>query len=271
MQFKHLFSSAFFLLILSSQSLAANINPVKELFDQATAAYSQGDYQKAIEFYEKSLKIYPNFAPAYNFLGLCHKATGSDTAEVISLFRKAIAADPNYTLAYENLAKTYYSLGEYDEAEKSALKALEIDPELMTSQLTLGWIYLVGKSQPGDAIERFRKVLKSQVDMPYAYFGLGMSYFMDHQSFKALEMITRLRQVGSEDLANQLEIVIRSGQPPSSLNPNIPIAMPQRQQSVLVSDNPQPARTTAATRDTKDGMQVLLRGKMPRAGASKPY
>ena len=272
MQFQNFLKIIFIIFLWGSPVFSAE-NPVKHFFEQATKAYGQGKYQEAIELYEKTLSIYPNFAPAYNFLGLCHKEIGTGSEEIISIFKKAIAIDPNYALAYDNLAKTYYMLGEYDNAEENALKALEINPQLATSQLTLGWVYLMGKSQPGDAVKWFEKVTKDTLDTPYANFGLGMAYFMDHQSFKTLEMITKLRKAGREDLANQLEEVVRSGQyiPPS--NPSIPLVMPQKQKGVLVTDRPEQISSSEAPAQQAqkiDDMQVLLRGKMPRRNTNSP-
>ena len=58
------------------------------------------------------------------------------------------------------------------------------------------------------AIFYFERVLK-KAKIPYAYFGLGMAYFMNDQRAMVLEIITNLRSMDQEDLATQLENIVR--------------------------------------------------------------
>jgi tetratricopeptide (TPR) repeat protein len=198
-----------FIFIVANSSSAAN-NPVKDLFEQATLAYSQKEYDKSIQLYEQLIKVYPNFAPAYNYMGLAHKAKPETNLSSITwMFEKAIEITPDYVDPYDNLGKIYYSLGNFDKAEEFELKALAIKPDFPTAHLTLGWVYLLGKSQPEEAIKHFSQV--GQTDIPYAHLGLGIAYYMDGQNFRVLEMITSLRKLGREDLALQLEKALKRG------------------------------------------------------------
>ncbi len=181
---------------------------VEDFFNQGEQAYQQGNYPKAIDFYEGAIELDPNFAPAYNGLGLVHKDINTDLSEVAWLFKVATEIDPNYAQAYDNLGKAYYGLGEMDNAEEACLKALSLVPNLVSAQLSLGWIYLLGKSDPNEAIYYFNEILKSH-QIPYANFGLGMAYFMNGDRSKVLEIITALRAADKEDLAKQLESMVR--------------------------------------------------------------
>ncbi len=208
-------------------------NPVKVLFAEAMQAYGTHDYPRAIALLEKISQIYPNFAPTYNYLGLCYKDSGSKPEEIAWLFEKATQLDPNYADPYDNLAKLYYSTTDFDKAEENGLKAVQINPDFPTAHLTLGWIYLLGKSQPQDAINHFDKVVGANADVPYAQFGLGMAYHMLHENFRVLDAVTNLRKSGREDLAQQLEQVIRAGNYKSELIPGMPmIAQPKQTQQM---------------------------------------
>jgi tetratricopeptide (TPR) repeat protein len=205
---KTLLAMTLFFIVISFKPVFAN--PVKELFEQATLAYSQKEYDKSIQLYEQIIKIYPNFAPAYNYMGLAHKAKPETNLSSITwMFEKAIEITPDYVDPYDNLGKIYYSLGDFDKAEEYELKALAIKPDFPTAHLTLGWIYLLGKSQPQEAIKHFSQV--GETDIPYAHLGLGIAYYMDGQNFRVLEMITSLRKLGREDLALQLEKALKRG------------------------------------------------------------
>lgn len=222
-------------ILLSALSVSAN--PIKSMFEDAIRAYSAKDYRTAIAILDKVNEIYPGFAPTYNYLGLCYKEIGSSGSDIKWLFEKAIELDPQYADPYDNLAKLYYAMTDFQKAEEYGLKAVELNPDFATARLTLGWIYLLGKSQPGDAIDHFNKVTGQNADIPYAQFGLGMAYHMEHQSFRVLEMVTKLRQAGREDLARQLEGVIRSGKYQVDLVPGMPLIAQPRAEVAVKEEN----------------------------------
>lgn len=202
---------------VAADNLAEVKKTLKQTFEFATAAYRSGNYAQAKALYEKALRIFPNFAPAHYYLGLVLKQLGA-SQEAITHLEKCVAIQPNYELAHQELGKLYYAEGNFDAAEKHSLKALKINPQDVSAELSLGWIYLMGKSQPYDAISYFESAVQKQ-KIPYAYLGLGLAYSMTDQRAKVLEMITRLRQTGKEELAQQLEAMIRD---PSLIPKTIP-------------------------------------------------
>ncbi len=237
----------------------AQENPLKKLFDAGAYAFKQGDYKKAISLFEKTLELYPNLAQSYNYLGLCHKEIGSDSKNVAWLFERAIEIDPNYPDAYDNLSRVYYSLGEFDRAENKALKALELSPGLYSARLTLGWIYLLGKSMPDKAIFYFEQVVKERATA-YAYLGLGVSYFMKGEKFKVLGYITSLREMNEEQLAGLLENIVRDNNFLSELKEGRPLLLPDRQKSALISDSfPNPKEFFPEIEEREDNTKVRIR------------
>ena len=87
-----------------------------------------GKFNNAKNCYEKAIKINPNFASAYNNLGLIF-LKNKDKPKAIDLFNKAIEIDPN--LANANYGFSYLSNAggaflEWLEGDKSpGVKALE--------------------------------------------------------------------------------------------------------------------------------------------------
>lgn len=188
--------------------LSVYANPVRVLFEKGVEAYEKNDFKTAIALFENAVKIYPELAPAYNYLGLCQKSLNADVNVVIKFFEKAIEVDPSYVLAYDNLAKIYYGLNNYDKAEQYNLKTIELNPKMLSSYLSLGWINLLGRSDAEEAIYYFEKVTEG-TDMPYAYFGLGLANFLNNNNAEVLNIITILRNSGKEALALHLEQMIR--------------------------------------------------------------
>ncbi len=188
--------------------VAAAEETFQELYDKGNEYFQQGQYEKAIGQLEGAVKINPNSAPAYNLLGLAYQQTDGNLREVVWYFKTAVDIDPLFIDAYDNLAKAYYNLGMFDKAEQYCKKALEINPEYGGAQFSLAWIYLLGKSQPNEAIYYFNKVLE-KAKISYAYYGLGMAYFMVDNRPMVLDTITTLRGMNEDKLAEQLENVVR--------------------------------------------------------------
>ena len=81
-----------------------------------------------------------------------NKRTGNDLKKSIDYFQQAIAADPNYALAYAGVADAYvflpgYTAGAprdcYPKAMAAAKKALELDDTLAEAHTTLALAHLV--------------------------------------------------------------------------------------------------------------------------------
>ncbi|MFH1360023.1 MAG: tetratricopeptide repeat protein [Candidatus Omnitrophota bacterium] len=223
---------AVFLLSTASLGLAESTDSV---FQKGEQFFSQGNYSKAIEYYEKAIELDPNNAEAFNKLGLAYKETHMDLAEVAWYFKAAMDIDPKNTEAYVNLARAYYGLGRFDEAIDVCQKALTVNPQDGSAQLSLAWTYLLGKQEPQKAIYYFNKIL-DRLKIPYAYFGLGLAYFMDDQRPMVLEIITKLRGMDQDKLATQLEDIVRSSYYASSTSGPLVNAKPdiERQEGVIV-------------------------------------
>ena len=255
-------SALFCLLFLAAFLIPfAGAGALKDTFEQASAAFSKGDYDAAISLFQQSIDLRPDFAPAYNYLGLAKKEKGGNLKELVPIFQKAIELDPHYADAHNNLGKVYYGLGQFDKAKEETLKALEINPALTNAKLSLAWIHLLGKSQPREAIVYFNQVVKEDANIPYAYFGLGMAYFMNHQKPLVLEMITKLRLSQQEDLAKKLEDMIRDNTYVAIAPEGSPLVMPVRQAGTLVSNVPEPSAETV--KDKPADMPVRLKTKTP--------
>lgn len=229
---------------------------LKKLFEQATNAYYQKDYPNAIELYRKSLEIYPKFAPSLYYMGLCYREGSNDILEAKKWFQKAIEADPRHAQAYDQLSKIFYNQADFENAEQYALKALELNPELVGPRLSLGWIYLLIKNQPSDAIAYFEQAIK-QTDIPLVQIGLGIAYITDNQKYKVLEMITNLRKAGREELALELERMVRE---PNFKLPEIGKALALKQQYEVKEKFPDANSLLekSSKYDDAGSMQVIL-------------
>jgi len=58
-----------------------------------------GDYEKAIEYFKRAIKLNPNYAAAFSNTGIAFYRLGC-LQKAIEYFDKAIEADPKYVKAY---------------------------------------------------------------------------------------------------------------------------------------------------------------------------
>jgi tetratricopeptide (TPR) repeat protein len=92
------------------------------------AWYEKGDYDKAIEYFKKSIILNTNYAAAFNNLGVAYAKKGSfDLA--IECYKEATSIDSNYATAFNNMGVAFYKLGFLPDAVECFEKAIEADPD----------------------------------------------------------------------------------------------------------------------------------------------
>ena len=85
-----------------------------ELFiNQGDLNYKSGQYEGAIECYNKAIALKPKFAEAYNKRGNANNKIGQHD-KAIDDYNKAIALNPKYVYAYNNRGNAYADKGQYD-------------------------------------------------------------------------------------------------------------------------------------------------------------
>ena len=129
----------------------------KENFSDTTSSYnnigvvyySQGDYDKALEYYSKTLAIrekvlgteHPNTARSYGNIGVVYKNQG-DYDKALEFFTKDLAIcekvlgteHPDTAICYNNIGVVYKNQGDYDKALEYYYKALAIREKVLGTE-----------------------------------------------------------------------------------------------------------------------------------------
>ncbi|MCB0278253.1 MAG: tetratricopeptide repeat protein [Calditrichaeota bacterium] len=101
-------------------------NDERVVMQMALFYANKNEISKAIELYERSIKINPDYVTVYNTLGYTYRGQGrNEDAERI--FKQAIQIDPKNPNAYDSYAELLLKLGRYEESIKYYEKALEIE------------------------------------------------------------------------------------------------------------------------------------------------
>jgi hypothetical protein len=99
----------------------------KKEFDKANQFVAKGNWPKAIERLNKAIAIYPDYAEAYNNLGVVYGRVGDRTRNLEAL-RKAVSLNDHFAPAYLNLARMAIADRDLVQAEALLDKAVAIEP-----------------------------------------------------------------------------------------------------------------------------------------------
>jgi len=108
----------------------------RQVLQQATTAFDAGSYEEAEDLLLQITDKTPTYANVFNMLGFI--AGQRNAAEkAVTLFRRALSLNPNYTEARLNLVLTLTEMGLYDQAAEEASK-LEVGEPTTSHRLSLG-------------------------------------------------------------------------------------------------------------------------------------
>jgi tetratricopeptide (TPR) repeat protein len=131
-----------------------------------------GQPDKALIYFQKSLVLDPNNADAYNNQGIIYKEKKQYT-EAINCFKSAIQLNPDQVASYYNMGVIYRVKKQLDEAIFCFQKALQLNPNIVAIHYNLG-ITLQEKGQLDDAIAHFQKALQINPNFAEAYYHFGI-------------------------------------------------------------------------------------------------
>jgi tetratricopeptide (TPR) repeat protein len=88
---------------------------------------SKKDFEKAKPHFQKAVEIYPQYAEAFNALGVIAMNVGAPS-EGQEMFDRAIAADPEFSGSYINKAKILMAEKQLSQSQENLRKAVSLDP-----------------------------------------------------------------------------------------------------------------------------------------------
>jgi tetratricopeptide (TPR) repeat protein len=112
--------------IYSQEPAAPAAENAVELFNQGQDEHAKGNFEKAIELYDKALKLVPEFAEAEYQKGNAFASLGR-ASDAESAFRRAVNIRGDWTLALAALGTALERRGELVESEKLLVKSIAID------------------------------------------------------------------------------------------------------------------------------------------------
>ena len=97
--------------------------------NRGDAYTSKGEYDRAIQDFDQSIKLGPTNAKPFNNRGVAYLKKGEYDLAIKDL-DEAIRLNPNYVKAFVNRAETYQKKTEYDRAARDYDEAIRLEPNL---------------------------------------------------------------------------------------------------------------------------------------------
>ena len=141
--------------------------------------YQQGDYQEAIEVFDKVLFISSTDLKTLHLRARSFEELGK-YGEAISDYKKILTLDPTYAYAYAGIAKIAWDQEDFKKAEKNLLFAAMHAPKDYDILLFLGRA-LIKNGRYTSAVEflDLAIALKPDEANPHYYQGIAMAYAGD--------------------------------------------------------------------------------------------
>jgi tetratricopeptide (TPR) repeat protein len=137
---------------LRDQAAEAYPQDKEAIFWAGDVRFHEGDYASAAPYFERALKLDPNYVLALNHLAMAHEQLGQPEAQ-LEVARRWVAVAPSpEALRFEGRA--LLSLDRRDEADKVLRRASELDHRWWPSPFVASWLLVHGRPQEAEALAR---------------------------------------------------------------------------------------------------------------------
>ncbi len=109
--------------------------------------FRNGQLQKAIESYERAVRLAPNHPDAYCGLGRCYFLLG-DSQKAAGFYKKSLKLNPNHARTHMFLGEMHYRLNQLELAREDFRKAATLDTRYVDAWKNLGFVLgLLGQKE----------------------------------------------------------------------------------------------------------------------------
>ncbi len=162
-----------------------------EKYKQSLEKIEKNDSKAALSLLEEAIKLYPDFAAAYNQAGVI-LLKNNELDKALGAFSNAIQIQPDYFDAKMNYGFTLLSLKDFQDSEKVMQDVIKQKDDVPNAHLYLG-IALSGLNKTDEAENAFRKSisLKGGENVAQAHKYLGRIYIKKNMKAEAISELQK--------------------------------------------------------------------------------
>ncbi len=158
--------------MIPAQALPLSKKDSAEVYYQlGCSAQDREEWKEAICFYLQAIALDPSFSEACNDLGTIFQGQGK-TEEAVYWYQKALSINPTFAEASYNLGNVFKDQKKWEETLFYSRKAVELDPFLTEAHNNIG-IAHYQKDQIEEAISCWQKAVDLRPDYFSVYVNLG--------------------------------------------------------------------------------------------------
>ena len=184
---------------------ATNENKKDKFNEIGLAYYKLKNAGNAIEYYNKTLALFPKDATALKGIGNAYYEILEDHEKSLEYFEKAIAADA------KGSAPLYYKLGwlynekeRFEDAINILIKAIQYDSEDSGYREELGYAYYK-QEEYEFAITQLNKAISLDENSKLAYYYKGLCLVATNKKGEAMSMYFKLKEIAGDEAAELLQ------------------------------------------------------------------
>ncbi len=182
--------------LYSSSLQATPLSPVVH-YNLAFSLRERGDFQAALEEYQRTLEIdghYPNGLAALGDVYLQLKSFASAQA----IYQQALTQNPNDTAVLLNSGTAYQGSGELANAEAAYQRILQINPQSSDAHVNLGVLYSSEQKQT-DAMHQFAMAIDLKTKDITPYYDLAVLFQQAGRGDLALALYKKVLELKPDD------------------------------------------------------------------------
>ncbi len=175
------------------------------------AAETEGRNDEAVKHYRKAVALDPTFGDAHNNLGLAYAKQGR-LEDAMAEWRRAIEVQPGHPRAHFNLGRAQEERGSLAEAAESYRKSVAGDPRNAAAFVNLGNV-LKALGQLEQAERAYQQALEVHPEYAGAHYNLGLLYSRQRryaQAVTAFEKACRLGMAPACESEKQARSILKT-------------------------------------------------------------
>jgi tetratricopeptide (TPR) repeat protein len=183
-----------------AQALKNDPDSAEALYGLGSAYLQQQKPKEARDCFERALKLHANYPGTlpncWNNLGILAAREGNyDLA--IDNFQRALRIDPQHSIALQNLGSAYRQKKDWPQAKTALERALALNPDDAEANYTLGMVY-AQQSDTGRAYDYLQKAIALRPAYPEALNNLGILYLRTRRPSEAVQTFEQAIRVAPD-------------------------------------------------------------------------
>lgn len=178
--------------------IALNENLDEAYNGKAKCLEALGEYEKSLEYCDKALEQNNNMADAYNTKGDALSSL-SRFEEALENYKKAFELEPDESLCANNIAYTFNCLEKYEDALKYSEKAIKLNKNNDSAYINKGYA-LEGLGKTSEALDCYNKSAEINPSNPICFYNKGNLLESLGKSEEAIDCFDKALELDPNDL-----------------------------------------------------------------------